>query len=386
MAHRKSKDGLPANLYRRQQNGRWYYQYRDTRDGRFHGLGYDRKTAIRQAEELNSLIAAQTANQRVQVIIERKSQKAQSINWHTALQKYWQTAQQRHADGELSANTLRTRKSHIKALASLPNWQLDSTSHQTMLSDTNQLLEDYKTQDKHRTAQSIRSCMIDVFKELRSQGYWTQTLDPATATRNPKAIVKRMRLTLDLFQHVLNKVRSNKRFDPWLEHAMLLAITTSHCNAELSRLTYTEQGTGCWIDDNHLYITRQKVRNSRVRIPLDFGLDAIGYSIREIIEMTHSQYYTASHIIHHQRTTTKAKAGQVVHPNTYSRRFRDALTQCDITIPDGMTAPTFYELRSLCERLAKQQGVDTQTLLGHKQARTTAVYDDPRDGFKALKM
>lgn len=53
------------NLYQKfdRRNGKAYYQYRDTRTGRFHGLGTDRTTAIKVATELNRLIAAQLVEQ-----------------------------------------------------------------------------------------------------------------------------------------------------------------------------------------------------------------------------------------------------------------------------------------------------------------------------------
>ena len=233
-------------------------------------------------------------------------------------------------------------------------------------------------------AQALRSTIKDVFVELRQLGQWMHPLDPGTASRNESAPVKRTRLTLDNVMEMLAYIRQPNRFDPWLEHAILLAVTSSHCNAELCRLTYTDQGTDCWLDSDWLYITRQKVKNSRVRIPLDFGLHKIGYSLREIIEMTRHDSLSATHVIHHQRTTTKARAGQPVHPNTYSRRFADVRDAIGITPPDGQSPVTFYELRSLCQRLAREQGVDVQTLMGHKQASTTDLYNDPRGGFTEL--
>lgn len=44
----------------------------------------------------------------------------------------------------------------------------------------------------------------------------------------------------------------------------------------------------------------------------------------------------------------------------------------------GRTPPTFHELRSLSERLYRDQGINTQALLGHRHARMTEVYNDPR--------
>jgi len=42
------------------------------------------------------------------------------------------------------------------------------------------------------------------------------------------------------------------------------------------------------------------------------------------------------------------------------------------------SAPSLAEIRSLSERLYSTRGVDTQTLLGHRRAATTAIYHDDR--------
>jgi hypothetical protein len=42
------------------------------------------------------------------------------------------------------------------------------------------------------------------------------------------------------------------------------------------------------------------------------------------------------------------------------------------------TPPTFHEIRSLAERLYHQQGVNTQEVLGHRDAKSTATYRDSR--------
>ncbi len=44
------------------------------------------------------------------------------------------------------------------------------------------------------------------------------------------------------------------------------------------------------------------------------------------------------------------------------------------------TQPGFHEIRSLAERLYREQGINTQALLGHKHLKTTNTYHDAR-GF-----
>ena len=50
---------------------------------------------------------------------------------------------------------------------------------------------------------------------------------------------------------------------------------------------------------------------------------------------------------------------------------------CGLTWDKG-TAPTFHEQRSLSERLYREQGINTQKLLGHKTQKMTDKYQDVR--------
>jgi integrase len=60
-----------------------------------------------------------------------------------------------------------------------------------------------------------------------------------------------------------------------------------------------------------------------------------------------------------------------------SHSFVAARTKASV---DGgsKSPPTFHEVRSLSERLYRDSGLDTQMLLGHKDPRTTARFNDPR--------
>ncbi len=389
--NRDSGKGLPPNLYQKNQYGQIYFQYRDPRTGKFHGLGYDRSLAINQAQQLNALIAAQLSNQRVQTIYQQTTttpKQIKTLQWQAALDIYADIIEKRVTrtdKNKISPNTYRTRKSHINALRQLPDWELYSTPLDDMIADVVELLETYREEGKERTAQSLRSCLIDVFKELRQLGKWLHALDPASATKNQSVSVKRERLQLEQLMLMLEYIRDPKNgIDPWLEHVILLAVTTSHCNSELSQLTYTYVNNACFIEGDWLYITRDKVDDSRIKIPLDFGLKVIGYSIRDILAMTRADGLKTNHVIHHQ-TSNRVRAGEPVHPNTYSRKFAEVRDAVGIVPRPGKEPTTFYELRSLCKRLAKEQGVDTKTLMGHKRTETNDMYEDPRGGFIELK-
>ena len=59
------------------------------------------------------------------------------------------------------------------------------------------------------------------------------------------------------------------------------------------------------------------------------------------------------------------------------RLLKKAREKCGIKWEPG-TAPTFHEQRSLSERLYREQGLDTQKLLGHKSRKMTDRYNDDR--------
>lgn len=66
-----------------------------------------------------------------------------------------------------------------------------------------------------------------------------------------------------------------------------------------------------------------------------------------------------------------------VSASTITTTFKEARNHCDLSWAEG-AAPTFHEQHSLSERLYREQGADTQKLLGHKSQRMTDRYNDNR--------
>ncbi|WP_259273959.1 tyrosine-type recombinase/integrase, partial [Klebsiella pneumoniae] len=69
--------------------------------------------------------------------------------------------------------------------------------------------------------------------------------------------------------------------------------------------------------------------------------------------------------------------GDQVSAKTLTSTFKKARDKSGLTWEEG-TAPTFHEQRSLSERLYREQGIDTQKLLGHKTMKMTDRYNDDR--------
>lgn len=76
-------------------------------------------------------------------------------------------------------------------------------------------------------------------------------------------------------------------------------------------------------------------------------------------------------------STSQASRGDQVSAKTLTSTFKKARDKSGLTWEEG-TAPTFHEQRSLSERLYREQGIDTQKLLGHKTMKMTDRYNDDR--------
>jgi integrase len=81
------------------------------------------------------------------------------------------------------------------------------------------------------------------------------------------------------------------------------------------------------------------------------------------------------YLLHHVRNHLKVKKGGPITGKTISQGFQQAR---ELTSLRWDHPPTFREIRSLSGRLYKDQEMDAQALLGHKDARTTSVYLDSR--------
>lgn len=229
--------------------------------------------------------------------------------------------------------------------------------------DISTILNNIKAEGKDRTAQSVRSCAIDMFVEAISQG-WCKD-NPASKTRNPKAIVKRSRLTLDHFKAIYALTK-----EPWQRRVLELAIITSHAGmSELSVMKFPKAG------DPYLKIERIKT-TERVKLPLKLTLDELGWSLEETIEKCRTQFAT-EFLLHHITNVGNHGFGKPMHPHRISRCFTALVKEAGIDWKGKLPA-TLYEVRSLSERLYRKQGINVQVLLAHKNKRSTEKYDDAR--------
>lgn len=196
--------------------------------------------------------------------------------------------------------------------------------------------------------------------------FYTAILDkqieynPVHLIKPPKDKVKRQRLTLNHFLSI-------RRFAVfqgynWFVDALDLALVTGQRPSDLSKMSIFD------VRDDHLYIEQQKT-GERIALPVDLRLDIYNLSIMDIVDRIN---LNDQHLLIN-------KAGDQCHTYSMSRYFKMCRDAVGLDESDSSrTPPSFYEIRSLSERLYRDQGINTQTLLGHLYQTTTDKYNNRR--------
>lgn len=360
-----------------------HFGWVDPRDGKEKSLKAknDRALAYARARQLNSLVDAQLA-----------AGFAVAAPGGPTLADFVPVYLKALEERGLAQNTRRSRKS-------LCGTWVDKVGDQTLedLSGDVRLvagvLRAVAGEGKNRTAVAMRSCLIDIWREAQARGAIRSDLpSPASIARAPKAKVRRARLTLDDFLTIYEVARRD--FEPRVANAMALGLVTAQRRQDVALMQFKRgrDWLPAWmawqqddphpthpypfVDDECLHIIQLKT-GALVRIPLDLRLEAVGWTVREVVAQCRDRV-ASRFMVHHTHRRTKSNPGDPVHQDTISRSFADARDAAPGLAWPGKTPPTFHEIRSLAERLYREQGVDVQHLLGHREARMTQVYDDYR--------
>lgn len=225
-------------------------------------------------------------------------------------------------------------------------------------------MDAYVEEGKARTAQGIRTSMIDIFSLAIVKGWIPATYNPAEITRAPKVKTQRARLTLEQFKLIYLQCT-----EEWERRMLELAILTSHAGSvDLSAMQKPKDG--------FLWIRRTKT-DEGVKIPLELTLDALGWNLGDTVQKCTSTKILSPYLLHHVKDKGGAKRGHKISPSLLTNTFTALVRKAGIDWEDKQPA-TLYEVRSLSERLYDSQGIDTQTLLAHKSAKSTAKYHDTR--------
>ncbi|WP_454719290.1 site-specific integrase [Citrobacter freundii] len=349
-------------LYSRKVN-KVYWRYKHPVTGKFHALGTNEAEAIAIATEANTRLAEQRTRQILAISDRIATSKGKAITTSTWLERYQAIQDDRLKSGDIKLNTYKQKAKPVSLLRERAGLKLISAVD---VRDIAQLLDEYIAAGQPRMAQVVRSVLIDVFKEAQHYGEVPPGYNPALATKQPRRKITRQRLSLEEWKKIFDIADASHRY---MGNAMLLALVTGQRLGDISRMKFSD------IWDDHLHVIQEKT-GSKIAIPLSLRLNAINWSLRDVVARCRD-YAVSPYLVHFFRTTSQAERGTQVKSNTLTMNFSKARDLAGIDWGDGSPA-TFHEQRSLSERLYKEQGLDTQKLLGHKTQQQTDRYHDDR--------
>lgn len=198
----------------------------------------------------------------------------------------------------------------------------------------------------------------DLFYEALLYGWIFR--NPADSVRPIRPKIKRRRLSLDGWQ----EMHAQTVEGAICRRLLRLALVSAQRRADLCAVRFSDVRGG------HLHIVQQKT-GRHIRIPLDLRMDALNASLGDVIEECRDAAAGSPYML-------PMRSGAPSQPHRLTWLFSQCRKKTSISAGVGQTLPTLHEVRSLAERLYRFQGVDTQTLLGHKFPRTTNLYNDDR--------
>ncbi|MBJ8832224.1 phage integrase Arm DNA-binding domain-containing protein [Citrobacter freundii] len=349
-------------LYSRKVN-KVYWRYKHPVTGKFHALGTNEAEAIAIATEANTRLAEQRTRQILAISDRIATSKGKAITTSTWLDRYQAIQDDRLKSGDIRLNTYKQKTKPVSLLKERAGMKLISAVD---VRDIAQLLDEYIAAGQPRMAQVVRSVLIDVFKEAQHYGEVPPGYNPALATKQPRRKITRQRLSLEEWKKIFDIADARHRY---MGNAMLLALVTGQRLGDISRMKFSD------IWDDHLHVIQEKT-GSKIAIPLSLRLNAINWSLRDVVARCRD-YAVSPYLVHFFRTTSQAERGAQVKANTLTMNFSKARDLARIDWGDG-TPATFHEQRSLAERLYKAQGINTKELLGHKSQQQTDRYHDDR--------
>ncbi|HHL2711978.1 TPA: phage integrase Arm DNA-binding domain-containing protein [Yersinia enterocolitica] len=340
-----------------------YWRYKHPVSGKFHGLGDNEVEAKAIAVEANTRFAQQQMGQLITARDKISRDMGKGVSVNSWLDSYWNIQEERQQDGELKASSVSQKKAPIKAMRTvIGNKMLSEVS----VRDIADILAPYKERGQLVMAQVVRRVIIDVFKEAQHAGEVSPGYNPAMATKQPKSKVKRQRLSLDEWKAIFSTAEGMQTY---LQRSMLLAVITGQRLGDIVVMKFSD------IWDEHLHIVQGKT-GARLAIPLSLRCNALNVTLKEVISQCRDGI-VSPYVLHHHHTVASAKRGGQIKDKTVTSTFSSARDASGLIWKEG-TPPTFHEQRSLSERLYREQGIDTKSLLGHKNQTMTDKYNDDR--------
>lgn len=231
-------------------------------------------------------------------------------------------------------------------------------------------------------SENLRSRVLSLLRRILKEAVMDEWVDTnaALAVDSISAPVRRKRMSLDTLGGVYEVAMLHRQ--AWVAPMILLGVVTGQRRADLAKMRFDD------VVDGHLRVVQQKEAGkgfgARLAIPLDLHLDEIGMSLGDVIEICRDYAAPGEYLL-------RQKNGQRLERSNLSTRFAEVMRSA--FGPEAYAEkewPSLHELRSLSERLYRQQGVDTQALLGHTDIAMTNKYNDDRGltarEFKRVKI
>jgi integrase len=352
---------LPPNLY---VNPAGYYYYRDPERKTQKGLGRDRANAIQAARAANAAVAARESSSLVDWVLGRTDYTL--TKWLPVYRELWE------AKTEPAENTLRAAKSLLTRLGASDFAKMRMKHIETVHAAA--YLEAFEKVSGAGQARNMRSRLSDIFRWAETQGVIEVGKNPVAATFSPGYKVKRERLSLEQFWAI------HEHASVWAKNAMMLALVTSQRRDDIANMRFADY------KDGYLHVAQGKSGGeTKLQIDGAITLAKVGVSVAEAVAACRD-LIVSRHLVHYTERSTMAKPGDMVRGPIISVAFQRAREKAGIEAVEGRTPPTFHEIRSLSERLYREEfGAEfAQAMLGHKSAQMTSKYDDLRGGWKAI--
>lgn len=347
--------GFPPNLY---LNSAGYFYYLDPEKRKTKGLGRDKATAFQQARAANAVVAAREPSSLADWVAGKTDYTL--AQWIPIYKELW------IKKSDPAENTLRYVSGYLDRIVEASFSWMKLTVIGTV--DVAAWLDEAREQRGAPTAGHLRSRLSDVFRMAEAQGLIKVGQNPIAATYKPVQAVKRERISLDQFWQI------HAHAPVWLQRGMVLALLTAQRREDINEMKFADS------KDGYLHIVQRKMKGAvKMQQDLAIRLDAVNMSIGDAVAACRD-LIVSRYMIHHIRHSPSAKPGAKVALNALTQAFQVARDKAAIVAAEGRTPPSFHEIRSLSERLYREQyGAEfAQAMLGHKNAKTTSKYDDLR--------
>jgi integrase len=356
----KNKD-FPPNLYK---NPAGYFYYKNPRTKEQRGLGRERAHAFSEARAANAMLATITPSSLADWVAGKVEYTL--AEWLPVYRELWVEKTQPKASTVYSADGYLNRLKE----STLAKRKLSEVSTAMVA----KYLEAYKAERGATTATLMRSKLSDIFRWAETQGLIEAGRSPVAATRAPRIAVVRERMSLEQFLAIREQAPT------WLRNAMNLALVTGQRREDVLAMKFAD-----W-RDGRLHVAQGKSGGqTRLALDGDIALPKAGLKIADVIKDCRD-LIASPYLVHHTRHVGVVKPGQRVNANGLSSSFGTFRDAAGIERKEGRTPATFHEIRSLAERMFREEyGADfAQMILGHKKAETTARYDDLRGEWKLI--